>query len=731
MPSHRVATMTQRLRLGFGSGSQTPAMLQTEAAECGLTCLAMVASHHGHRIDLPAMRRRFSVSLKGATLKHLMAMAQALHLQARPLKLDLPDLGKLQLPCVLHWNMNHFVVLTRVRGDRITIHDPAVGQRELSLAQASPSFTGVALELTPGTDFKPAEERQRVPLRALIGRVVGLRHSLGQLLVLGIALQVCALAAPFYMQWVVDEALVANDTDLITVLGLGFLLLVVMQTAIGAVRSWVTTVMATNLNFQWFGNAFSHLMKLPLRFFEQRHLGDIVSRFGSIQTLQQALTTQVVEALIDSLMVIGALIIMLLYSPSLTAVALVAVLVYTALRLVLFRSLREATAEQIIHAAKQQTHFLESARGIQSVRLFGRADERRAGWMNILADQFNAELRIARLSVSYQTAHGLLFGVERVVVVWLAALAVTSSAFSVGMLFAFIAYKDQFTGRLSALIDRLFEFRMLSLHGERVADIVMTPVEEEPVLQEMDVARLAPTLELRNLSFRYADGESWVLQDVNLTIPAGQCVAIAGPSGCGKTTLVKLMLGLLEPTQGEVLVGGERLSHVGRANHRRMVGSVMQDDHLFAGSIADNISFFDPNADLERIAEVAKLTAIHDEITAMPMAYNTLIGDIGTGLSGGQRQRILLARALYRRPSILMLDEATSHLDVWNEQIISASVRAMRMTRVVVAHRPETIASAERVVVLEGGRVVRELSNCEPPNGRHPHSTLNSGTTRE
>lgn len=716
MTSQGAASLIQPLRLAFGGGNSTPVILQTEAAECGLTCLAMVASHHGHRIDLPAMRRRFSVSLKGATLKHLMAMAQALHLQARPLKLDLPDLGKLQLPCVLHWNMNHFVVLTRVRGDRVTIHDPAVGRRELSMAQVSSSFTGVALELTPGTDFQPAEERQRVPLRALIGRVIGLRRSLAQLLVLGIALQVCALAAPFYMQWVVDEALVANDIDLITVLGLGFLLLVVMQTAIGAVRSWVTTIMATNLNFQWFGNAFTHLMKLPLRYFEQRHLGDIVSRFGSIQTLQQALTTQVVEALIDALLVVGALIIMLLYSPSLTAVALVAVVLYAGLRLVLFRALREATAEQIIHAAKQQTHFLESARGIQSVRLFGRADERRAGWMNILADQFNAELRIARLSVSYQTAHGLLFGVERVIVVWLAALAVTSSAFSVGMLFAFIAYKDQFTGRLSALIDRLFEFRMLRLHGERVADIVMTPVEEELVSHEMDLSRLLPTLEVRNLSFRYADGEPWVLQDVSFKIPAGQCVAIAGPSGCGKTTLVKLMLGLLEPTQGEVLVGGERLSHIGRANYRQIVGSVMQDDHLFAGSIADNISFFDPHADSERIMQVAKLAAIHDEIAAMPMAYNTLIGDIGTGLSGGQRQRILLARALYRQPSILVLDEATSHLDIWNEQAISASVRAMQMTRVVVAHRPETIASAERVIVLEQGRLVRDLSNCAPPD---------------
>ncbi len=697
--------------LSFWGSRRLPVLLQTESAECGLACLAMVASHHGHRIDLPGMHRRFNVSLKGATLKSLIAMAEAMGLQSRPLKLKLEDLGKLQLPCILHWDMNHFVVLQRVGGDKISVHDPAVGRRELSLAQVSAHFTGVALELTPGTGFKPAQETQSVSLRSLIGHVVGLKRSLAQLLVLGIALQVCALAAPFYMQWVVDEALVANDRDLLTVLGIGFLLLVLMQTAIGAVRSWVTTVMATHLNFQWFGNAFSHLMKLPLPYFERRHLGDIVSRFGSIQAIQQALTTQLVEALIDGLLVVGTLILMLLYSPLLSLVAAVAVGLYGLLRWSIFRSLREATAEQIIHAAKQQTHFLESARGIQSVRLFGRAEERRIGWMNILTDQFNAELRIARLSVSYQTAQALLFGAERVVVIWLAALAVANSQFSVGMLFAFIAYKDQFTSRLAALIDKLFELRMLRLHGERVADIVMTAPEQDEPHHELDVSRIEPSIEVRNLSFRYADGEAWVLRKLNFKIPAGQCVAIAGASGCGKTTLVKLLLGLLEPTEGEVLVGGERLAVIGRANYRQIVGSVMQEDHLFAGSIAENICFFDPLADQSRITAVAQRAAIHHEIAAMPMAYNTLVGDVGSGLSGGQRQRILLARALYRAPSILVLDEATSHLDVWNEQAIAASVKQMQMTRVLVAHRPETIASADRVIVLERGQVIRDFDS--------------------
>jgi ATP-binding cassette, subfamily B, bacterial CvaB/MchF/RaxB len=696
--------------LRFWDRQRLPALLQTEAAECGIACVAMISSYWGHRIDLPSMRRRFSVSLKGATLKGLIAMAQALGMQTRPLKLDLQHLPDLKLPCILHWDMNHFVVLKAARGTQAVIHDPGVGERSLSLDEVSKHFTGVALELTPSAQFHKTQETQHFTLLSLMGRVVGLKRGLLQLLLLATTLQICALAAPFYMQWVVDEAVVAADRDLITVLAIGFLLLVLVQAAISAVRSWVTTVLATDLNFQWLGNAFAHLMKLPLPYFEKRHLGDIVSRFGSIQTIQHSLTTQFVEGVVDGFLVLGTLIVMVLYSPPLAGIASLAVGLYALLRWSIFGSLREATAEQIIHAAKQQTHFLESARGVQSVRLFNRAEERRIGWMNTLADQFNAELRIAKLSISYQTANTLLFGAERVVVIWLAGLAVLDGHFSVGMLFAFISYKDQFGQRIVALIDKLFELRMLRLHGDRVADIVLSEPEEDTQDTEVDPQRITPTIELRNLAFRYADGEPYILKDLNLTIPAGQCLAITGASGCGKTTLVKLLLGLLEPSAGEILVGGIKLQHLGLTNYRHVVGAVMQEDQLFAGSIADNIGFFDPAPSQERIEACARSAAVHQEIATMPMAYNTLVGDIGTGLSGGQKQRILLARALYNSPKILVLDEATSHLDILNEQLVNSAIKQIQLTRIIVAHRSETIATAQRVVVLGSGNIVRDLA---------------------
>lgn len=696
------------LNLSFLRSRRLPVLLQTESAECGLASLAMVASYWGHELDLASMRRRFSISIKGSTLSSIISMANGLGLSARALKLEMHNLHELKLPCVLHWNMNHFVVLKSVSSTRAVIHDPAVGERSLTLAEFANYFTGVALELSPSDGFEKKVEKQQYSLLSLMGNITGLKSGLVRLLLLGLSLQVCALVAPFYMQWIIDEALLASDRDMITVLGIGFLLLVFLQTLISGVRSWMTTALSTDLNFQWFGNAFSHLMKLPLPYFEKRHTGDIVSRFGSIQTIQRRLTSQFVEGIIDGVLVLGTLAMMLAYSLQLALVAGIAVALYTCLRWAIYHALSGATAEQIVHAAQQQSHFMESVRGVQSVRLFGRGDERRIGWMNKLADQFNAELRIAMLSVSYETANTFLFSAERVIVIWLAAILVLDNQMSVGMLFAFISYKDQFSQRMSSMIDKLFEFRMLRLHGERVADILMTEAEQDFAQAELDLRAFTASVETRNLSFRYADNEPFIVKNLNLLIPAGQSIAITGASGSGKTTLMKLLLGLLEPTSGQILIGGIELNKLGMSNYRNMLGTVMQDDNLFAGSIAENICFFSPTPDMSRIQHCARQAAIENDILNMPMAYNTLVGDIGSGLSGGQKQRILLARALYKNPRLLILDEATSHLDVANERAVNAAIAQSNLTRIIVAHRPETIAMAQRILKMSQGSIIQD-----------------------
>ena len=689
--------------LRFGWRRTLPVVLQTEAVECGLASLTMVARYYGHDIDLAGLRRRASMSLKGANLARIIEIAGRLGFDSRPLRLELDELPQLKVPCILHWDLNHFVVLKQASAKGLVIHDPARGVQQLSLAEASKHFTGIALELTPAANFKPQRAREAISLRALTGEVHGLKRAMTQIFLLALGLEVVALMGPFYMQWVIDQVLVSADRSLLTLLGLGFLLLTVFQVAVTALRSWSITWISATLSVQWVGNLFGHLLRLPLDFFEKRHIGDVVSRFGSVQTIQRTLTTQFVGAVLDGLMSALTLVLMAFYSVPLTLLVVGAFLLYALLRWGIFGSLRRATEDHIVYAARQQSELLESIRGIQPLKLANQQDQRRGRYANVLVDTTNRELTIQRLGIAFQGGNGLIFGIERVAIIWLAALMVLRGAFSAGMLIAFVAYADQFTRRAAGLIDKWNDFRMLGLHAERVADIALTPAEAS--LEAGYTGPLpAACVEVKNLSFRYAEGEPWILKDCSLRIEAGECVAIAGPSGCGKTTLAKLLLGLLEPTEGTILFGGIDIRRLGLARYRSSVAAVMQDDQLFAGTIADNIAFFDPDATPLRVEAAARLAHIHDEIVAMPMGYQSLVGDMGSSLSGGQKQRVLLARALYRRPKLLVLDEATSHLDIERERQVNATVKRMKLTRLVIAHRPETLASADRVTVLQGGR---------------------------
>ena len=705
MPSSATGTQASpQQNLQSGWRRRLPMMLQTEAAECGVACLAMVASYHGHDVDLAGLRRRFSTSLKGATLAQVMQMAGQMQLVSRPLKLDLDELGQLSTPCLLHWDLNHFVVLKRADRRGVVIHDPARGIRKLSLRQVSDHFTGIALELAPGADFAPQHARQAISLRALTGKVRGLVPALAQILVLALALEVFALAGPFYLQWVLDQVLVSADHDLLTLLGLGFLGISIFSALITAARSWSVTWLGATLNVQWASNLFSHLVRLPLDWFEKRHVGDVVSRFGSIQTIQRTLTTQFIGSLLDGLMSLVTLVVMTFYNVWLTVLVTSLFLAYGLVRWAFFNPLRRANEEQIVYAARQQSELLESIRGAMPIKLANKQDERLARYANATVATANRDIGIQRLGIAFTLSNQLMFGIGRVAMIWIAATLALKNEFSAGMLIAFIAYADQFTSRAAGLVDKWVEFRMLKLHAERVADIALNEPEQKEATG-YDEALPDASVEVRGVSFRYAEGEPWILRNCSLRIESGDSLAIVGPSGCGKTTLAKIILGLLDPTEGEVLFGGVPIEKVGISKYRSLVGAVMQDDQLFAGSVLENISFFDPNPNSQLIFGAATIAAIHEDIMAMPMGYESLVGDMGSSLSGGQRQRVILARALYRRPRLLILDEATSHLDVQRERFINEAVQKLDITRVLIAHRAETAASARQIVTLAGGKL--------------------------
>ncbi|AFQ46490.1 peptidase domain-containing ABC transporter [Burkholderia cepacia] len=695
--------------LQFGWRRRLPMLLQTQAAECGLACVGMVAGYFGHHIDLVSLRRRFSPSLKGATLNDVMLIAYRLGLASRALRLELDELGQLRRPCILHWDMNHFVVLKSVSRGKITIHDPARGIRDVPLAEVSDHFTGVALELMPSPSFRPAEGSESISMTRLIGGVTGIRAVFAQVLLLSAALEVFGVITPFYMQWVMDQVLVSADADLLTLLGIGFLLVVLFQSAMSALRSWVVTWFSSLLGVQWTANVCAHLFRLPMTYFEQRHIGDVISRFGALNTIQSTLTTQFVGALLDGVMATVTLAMLFVYSPTLTWLVLGLFAAYGVIRWIAYRPFRQAHEEQIVYDARAQSNLLESIRGVQAIKLANQQEARVATYANAVVEATNKHVAIQRLSIGFSTLQGVISGAGRVVLVWLAAKQVLDGQFSAGMLVAFISFADQFMARGAGLIATAIDFRMLRLHGERLADIVLTDVEAD---MEAKAARPSsfddrvapPALDVRGVRFRYAETEPWVLDDCSFSIAPGESVALVGPSGQGKTTMVKLLLGLLTPEHGSVLVDGVDIRKLGLHPYRELIGCVMQDDILFAGSIADNIGFFDPQPDQARVEEAARLAQVHDDIVAMPMGYQSLVGDMGSSLSGGQCQRVLLARAFYRRPAILVLDEATSHLDVERERLINDAVRAMNVTRIIIAHRPETIRSADRVIVLAHGK---------------------------
>jgi ATP-binding cassette subfamily B protein RaxB len=690
--------------LQWGWRRKLPMILQTEAAECGLASLAMIARHHGHDVDLPSLRRTHSTSLKGANLARVMEMAAKLGFETRPLRLELEELSELKTPCVLHWDLNHFVVLKHVTSRGAVIHDPARGVLKLSRAEISQHFTGVALECSPGADFKPVKARESISLRALTGKVTGLPVTLVQIFVLALALEVFALVGPFYLQWVLDQVLVSADKNLLMLLGIGFLLIAVFQACVSAVRAWTITWLGAMLNVQWLTNVFAHLLKLPLDWYEKRHVGDVVSRFSSMQTIQQTLTTGFVAAILDGLMASLTLVVLALYNVKLTLIVLAAFALYAMLRWFTYQPLRRAQEDQIVYIARQRTELLEAIRGAQTLKLHNQQQPRTARYANAVVETVNRNIAMQRLNIAFQSGNQLIFGIEKVTLIWLAALLVLEGTFTAGMLVAFAAYADQFVTRAAGLIDKGIEFRMLRLHAERVADIALVAPERH-VESDWDAPLPKAEIEVRDVSFRYADGEPWILKNCSLTIPVGESVALIGPSGCGKTTLAKIILGLLEPQEGEILYGGIEIRRLGLGRYRSQIGAVMQDDQLFAGSIADNIACFDPESSPLRIEAAARLAAIHDDIVQMPMGYQSLVGDMGSALSGGQKQRVLLARALYRKPSLLVLDEATSHLDIERERQVNAAVNRLAITRIVIAHRPETIASAKHLLVVANGAV--------------------------
>jgi ATP-binding cassette, subfamily B, bacterial CvaB/MchF/RaxB len=686
-----------------------PMILQAEAAECGIACLAMVAASHGQRHTLSDLRRKFSASLKGTTLKSVMDMADGLGMVGRPLRLEVEELVSLKPPCILHWNLAHYVVLKKAwrgaGGVWAVIHDPARGVRKVAPAEINRAFTGVALEMTPTPAFVRKKDVEHVRLTDMWSGMSGLVGPVVQLFALALVMQVFGVLSPMLNQMIIDDAITKGDMDLLTTIGMGMIILMLIQTGIGLIQGFVGMYLGTQLSFQMQSNLLRHALRLPVSWFEKRHIGDIMSRFGSLGPVQSFLTSVPIGATLNVIMLLVGGTMAVLYSPLLFGCVVASLVIPFVVQAVTFPWVRRKTDEGISLGAVASTTFMETIRGARTFKLFGKERDRVSQWQNDTAASINNSVTMQRVGMWGGAGMGIITGLQGVAVWWLGAKQVIDGTMSLGMLMAFQSYAGQFSGALSGLVGLYFQWKTLGLHLERLADLVHEDAEpgvDDPVQE----GRLFDgRIGAHNLSFRYATHEPVVFKDVSFDVEPGEFVAIIGPSGGGKTTLMKVLLGLLDPTEGEVKIENVGLKNFGLRTYRHRIGAVMQDDRLLAGTIADNVSFFDADLDMGKVEQALIQACVFDDIMNMPMGLQTLVGDLGSTLSGGQQQRVLLARALYREPTILFLDEGTANLDPATEARVSETLRGLTCTRIFVAHREAAIEGADRTLLVANGSV--------------------------
>jgi ATP-binding cassette subfamily B protein RaxB len=604
--------------------------------------------------------------------------------------------------------MNHFVVLERTGRLGITIFDPASGQRRVSWAEAGRQFTGVALELSPAPSFERRSERSPLKLWSLLRFTPPIVGALGQTLLLSLLLQVYVVASPFYMQIAIDEAAAKGDIGLLTALAAGFGLFALFNVGAEAIRAVALQRVSALLGWDMTGRLFHHMVRLPLPWFQRRRLADSLSRFESIEPVRQLMASGLVASIIDGLLAVVTATMMFIFAPKLAVVVVVGVALYVIIRLVGVRFTMRLASEALQASITEQGKRIETLRAIQTIKVMGAEAEREGDWANTYAEVVKRNQAAAHAHIGFGGLHSVTDAVVNTIVIYLGVRAIIAGESTVGMLYAFMSYKGQFSARASGLFEQVINWRLLDLHSERLADIALTPVEAGSYKRTSGLPDIEGGLEVHKLAFRYSAHEPFVFRDVNLRIEAGEFVALVGPSGGGKSTLLKVICGLYPATLGEVRLDGLPLATWGPRDVRRALGVVMQDDELLSGTVAENVAFFDEHIDPVRVWEAMRAASIDEEVASMPMRAETFVGDMGGALSGGQKQRILLARALYRQPRILILDEATSHLDITREAKVNEALRRMKVTRLVVAHRPETIASADRVVVLRGGTITSD-----------------------
>lgn len=697
------------------SRKKVPMIFQTESAECGLACLLMISSYHGLKVNIANFRDVFSTSDRGLSLNTLMSMSSSINLSTRLVQIEPDQIDLISIPSILHWNINHFVVLKEVKSDYIVVNDPSTGPLEIKREDLGKHLSGIALEITPTEDFQSEDLRKKIKLSYLWTKITGLKSTVTKTILLSVLFQIGLLSSPFLLKIGVDEIIPYGDVESVLFYTSIFALIILITSLVKFTRDRLLLSIGNKLSFQIGLNLFSHMMKLPLDYFKKRRVGDITSRFSSISHIKDTLTNGVLSLVIDGALAVVALALLIVYSPLFAAIATVAIALYSALRFLTFNKIRQYHDECMIFKAKEESSFLESLRAIQAIKIFGREDSRTSIWQNYYKETIDKNTKLQSYEYLFTSAQNLIFGIENIAMIAVGITLIVSNQISIGVLFVAITYKSIFVDRIKILIDKGIELKLLDVYMERLLDIINQKHEvseyKKQSISVNDVEDKSDVFSFNDVSFKYPHSDKYILENVSFNVVKGESLAIIGKSGEGKTTLIKLILRLIDGNTGEMKFLGQNINDIDPASIRKNIGVVMQSDQLLSGSILDNITFFDPESDSERAIDCAKTAMVHDDISEMPMKYESYVGDMGDSLSGGQKQRVLLARALYQNKDIIIMDEGTANIDIETEAALLGNLKRLGVTIISIAHRPESLVFSDRLLSLQNGILKEENIN--------------------
>ncbi|GLV53801.1 NHLP family bacteriocin export ABC transporter peptidase/permease/ATPase [Dictyobacter sp. S3.2.2.5] len=701
-------SLSDKLMVRLKGWRRVPEMRQMSEVECGAACLAMILNYHGCVTTISEVQERCGVGRDGLSALAILTSAHQYGLRSRPVAIkDIENFRFVTLPAIVHWEFNHFIVVERWSEQHVDVVDPAVGRRRLTPAEFANGFTGVVLMLEPGLQFERHGARSTFSLTTYMRSLLHLRGTIVQILLASLLLQLFGLGIPLLTRIIVDTIIPTQATQLLTFLGLGMIVLILTQGITVLLRSSLLIYLRTRIDAQMMLNFFEHMLSLPYRFFQLRLSGDLLSRVNSNIVIRDLLSNQLVSTLLDGSTVLVYMVILFSQSPLIAGIALVIGLLEVGVLWLSAPLIRRMTQQDLAAQGKTQGYLNEALAGIATLKAAGAEQRALDRWTNLFFDEMNISMRLSYLTSIVSAFMNILQLTAPFVLLWIGALLVIHGTISIGSMLALNALAASFLAPFSSLATTGSSLQIARAHFDRISDVVSAEIEQDPQ-QVSPPPRLTGRIELKDVSFQYDAQAPRVLHDVTVSIQPGQKVALVGKTGSGKSTLGKLLIGLITPTQGEILFDGLPLQTLNYRALRSQLGVVLQEAFIFSGSVRENIALNNPGMEMERVVLAAQAAAIHEDVEKMPMQYETLVSEGGSAFSGGQRQRLALARALATRPGILLLDEATSALDVATERVVEKNISALSCTQIIIAHRLSTIRHADLILVLDEGRIVEQ-----------------------